>query len=420
VRVFQAYDTEGAAIANTYFVVMDYTGINYDYNDNVFVVEGIEPAARTPFNETATPWEVDQNGLTLDAALFDEGTSYLTYEDSSETQMGTNFREGGVDIQGNGDAIGWIENGEWVEYTLEIDQAGVYDLSFLSALGAQTGSARSITATFDNGAGVYEVATIGVDYTGGWSTFAATESQNVALEAGTQTLRLTFNGGSQNLESFSLAPPSQTAFNDSGTPWTVEDGLTLNAGLYDQGGSEVAYHDSSETQLGDNTRNEGVDLRDNGNSIGSIADGEWVEYTLDVATAGTYQLSFAAATMSSGRTVTVSVEQDGAVYTSAVPQGVINTGGWNNYQANDGIELDLAAGEQTLRLTFNGGAMNLQSFTLTPDASAATPVTASSMSLMATGNEDGSGAIPLLDDVVVPSDEVALAGVDQPEHVSVA
>ncbi|MGM8933217.1 carbohydrate-binding protein [Salinicola halophyticus] len=419
VRVFQAYDTDGNAIANTYFVVMDYTGINYDYNDNVFLVEGIEPAARTPFNESATPWVVEQSGLTLDAALFDEGASYLTYKDSSETQMGTHFREGGVDIQGNGDAIGWIENGEWVEYTLEIDQAGVYDLSFLSALGAQTGSARSITATFDNGAGVYEVATIGVDYTGGWSTFAETESQNVALEAGTQTLRLTFNGGSQNLESFSLAPPSQTAFNDSATPWAVDDGLTLNAGLYDQGGPEVAYHDSSETQLGDTTRNEGVDLRDNGNSIGSIADGEWVEYTIDVATAGTYQLSFAAATMSSGRTLTASVEQDGAVYTSATPQAVTNTGGWNNYQANDGIELDLAAGEQTLRLTFNGGAMNLQSFTLTPEANAATTASASTMSLM-TADDDGPGSIPSLDNVVVLSDDVALAGVDQPEHASIA
>ncbi|NRB58225.1 MAG: carbohydrate-binding protein, partial [Salinicola sp.] len=58
VRVFQAYDTAGNAISNTYFVVMDYTGINYDYNDNVFLIEGIQPATRTPFNETGTPWAV--------------------------------------------------------------------------------------------------------------------------------------------------------------------------------------------------------------------------------------------------------------------------------------------------------------------------------------------------------------------------
>lgn len=420
VRVFQAYDTAGNAIANTYFVAMDYTGINYDYNDNVFLVEGIQPATRTPFNDAGTPWILDNNGLTLDAALFDEGAPYLTYEDASETQMGTNFRDGGVDIRGDGDAIGWIEDGEWVEYTLEVDQAGVYDLSFLSALGAQTGNARSITATFDSGAGVYEVATIGVDYTGGWATFATTDSQSVTLDAGTQTLRLTFNGGAQNLESFSLEPASQTPFNASGTPWAIDDGLTLNAGFYDEGGPEVAYHDSSEEQLGVNTRNEGVDLRDNGNSIGAIANGEWVEYTLDVAAAGTYQLSFAAATMSNGRTVTASVEQDGAVYTSAAPQAVTNTGGWNNYQANDGIELDLAAGEQTLRLTFNGGAMNLQSFTLTPESSAATTPMASLMSVMASTVEN-SDLLQSMEDIFAPSDDVAVAGVDDnPDNVAVA
>ncbi|WP_110599100.1 carbohydrate-binding protein [Salinicola lusitanus] len=417
VRVFQAYDTAGNAIANTYFVAMDYTGINYDYNDNVFLIEGIQPATRTPFNETGTPWAVDQDGLTLDAALFDEGAPHLTYEDSSEVQMGTNFREGGVDIRGNGDAIGWIENGEWVEYTLEVDQAGVYDLSFLSALGAQTGAARSITATFDNGAGVYEVATIGVDFTGGWNTFVPTDSQQVALEAGTQTLRLTFNGGSQNLESFSLAPAAQSAFNASGTPWAVEDGLTLNAGLYDDGGAEVAYHDSSEEQLGVNARNEGVDLRDNGNSIGWIADGEWVEYTIDVAAAGTYQLSFAAATMSNGRTVTASVEQDGATYTSAAPHAVTNTGGWSNYQANNGIELDLAAGEQTLRLTFNGGAMNLQSFTLTPENTLAT---ASPMATRMASGDDSSLMQTMELEGPAFSDDVAVAGVDHPDTVGVA
>ncbi|NRB58226.1 MAG: carbohydrate-binding protein, partial [Salinicola sp.] len=114
------------------------------------------------------------------------------------------------------------------------------------------------------------------------------------------------------------------------------------------------------------------------------------------------------------------VEQDGATYTSAAPHAVTNTGGWNNYQTNDGIELDLAAGEQTLRLTFNGGAMNLQSFTLTPEANAATTSTASFLSMMAAGVDNGLGSLPSLDDVLVPNDEVALAGVDQPEHVGVA
>ncbi len=156
------------------------------------------------------------------------------------------------------------------------------------------------------------------------------------LEAGEQTLRLTFHGGAMNLASFTLTPASQSAFNADGTPWTVDSEFTLQAALYDQGGEGVAYHDRSETQLGTNFRDEGVDIRGNGEAIGWIDNGEWVEYTLDVAEAGSYQLSFAAATTAGGRSVTASVAQAGQVYDSATSASVINTGGWNNYQSNEG------------------------------------------------------------------------------------
>ncbi len=43
VRMFQALDKDGVAIDNVFLGIMDYTGINYDYNDNMFVFEGITP-----------------------------------------------------------------------------------------------------------------------------------------------------------------------------------------------------------------------------------------------------------------------------------------------------------------------------------------------------------------------------------------
>ncbi|WP_036196277.1 malectin domain-containing carbohydrate-binding protein [Nocardioides aequoreus] len=42
-RVWPAKDRSGAVIANTYLVAMDYAGINYDYNDNVYLVSNIKP-----------------------------------------------------------------------------------------------------------------------------------------------------------------------------------------------------------------------------------------------------------------------------------------------------------------------------------------------------------------------------------------
>lgn len=43
-RMFEALDGDGHVIPNTYLGIQDYAGINYDYNDNMILVEGITPA----------------------------------------------------------------------------------------------------------------------------------------------------------------------------------------------------------------------------------------------------------------------------------------------------------------------------------------------------------------------------------------
>jgi Ca2+-binding RTX toxin-like protein len=42
-RVWQAVDANGAPIANTYVFAQDYVGLNYDYQDNVVILEGVTP-----------------------------------------------------------------------------------------------------------------------------------------------------------------------------------------------------------------------------------------------------------------------------------------------------------------------------------------------------------------------------------------
>ncbi|PKP66300.1 MAG: hypothetical protein CVT86_03010, partial [Alphaproteobacteria bacterium HGW-Alphaproteobacteria-8] len=42
-RIFVALDEDGNVIPNVYLGIQDYTGINYDYNDNMFVIEGVTP-----------------------------------------------------------------------------------------------------------------------------------------------------------------------------------------------------------------------------------------------------------------------------------------------------------------------------------------------------------------------------------------
>jgi hypothetical protein len=44
-RFWTVKDRTGAVVPNTYLMGMDYTGINYDYNDNVYLISNVQPAS---------------------------------------------------------------------------------------------------------------------------------------------------------------------------------------------------------------------------------------------------------------------------------------------------------------------------------------------------------------------------------------
>src|SRR5215210_7774622 len=80
-----------------------------------------------------------------------------------------------------------------------------------------------------------------------------------------------------------------------GTPWPVP-GL-IQAENYDVGGEGVAYHDTTAANEGGMYRtSEGPDVADGALSddgtyaVGWMRPGEWLQYTVNVPTAGTYTL----------------------------------------------------------------------------------------------------------------------------------
>jgi hypothetical protein len=80
-----------------------------------------------------------------------------------------------------------------------------------------------------------------------------------------------------------------------GTPAAVPG--TVLAENYDTGGQGVAYNVTSVNGTDNSYRSDGVDLETasspaTGNDLGWTATGQWFKYTVDVATAGTYTVSF--------------------------------------------------------------------------------------------------------------------------------
>ena len=80
-----------------------------------------------------------------------------------------------------------------------------------------------------------------------------------------------------------------------GTPAPIPG--TVQAANYDTGGQGVAYNVTSVNGTGNSYRSDGVDLEacsdtGCGSDLGWTAAGQWFRYTVNVATAGTYTVSF--------------------------------------------------------------------------------------------------------------------------------
>ncbi|WP_245556456.1 NPCBM/NEW2 domain-containing protein [Deinococcus aquatilis] len=92
IRLWPAKDRAGVPLLNTYLMIMDYAGINYDYNDNLYLITNLKPApillnvGGATFTDPATGnvWlsDRDQNGdapYTPTTAI-NEGNASSTYD----------------------------------------------------------------------------------------------------------------------------------------------------------------------------------------------------------------------------------------------------------------------------------------------------------------------------------------------------
>ena len=177
--------------------------------------DGGSPDGQAPFGGTA-PVVGAGNAATIAALAYDEGGQGVAYEDDPGLAGGTNGGRSGSDVEitALGD-VGWIADGEWLEYTVSVTSAGTYDVDFEAALGSSGGAQRSVSFAFDDGSGFGQTVSAEVDFTGGWTTFQAIEAGSVDLEAGTHVIRVTFKGGSQDLRSFSLEAQDPVEVNEA-------------------------------------------------------------------------------------------------------------------------------------------------------------------------------------------------------------
>lgn len=145
-----------------------------------------------------------------------------------------------------------------------------------------------------------------------------------------------------------------------GPPWHVPG--TIQAEDFDHGGTGRAYKDNTGFMEGDRVNPirflELADIYASGTAkggykVGSTEAGEWLEYTINVASAGTFMLEVRVASKGAGGTFHVEfggVDKSGSM---TIP----DTGGWDSWQTLSRANVTLNAGPQVMRLVMHSNGV---------------------------------------------------------------
>ncbi len=151
-----------------------------------------------------------------------------------------------------------------------------------------------------------------------------------------------------------VASITETAY-PSGTAWPVPGDIACMN--YDNGGEMIAYHDLDGVHKGTTGSarpNDGVDVEGTAD-IGYVLTGEWLKYTVNVASAGTYDFTLQCASGLPG-TGQFHLESNGVPITAIT--NVPSSGSWGSYQPIVVKSVPLNAGVQIIKLYIDCGNFN--------------------------------------------------------------
>lgn len=143
---------------------------------------------------------------TVEAENYDLGGEDVAYHDDDASNQGSAYRTDGVDIVGNatdGYMVGYTIAGEWLEYSVNVLNAGAYDWE---ALVASNADGKRLHVLLD---GIMELTgSVAIPNTGGWDTYGTVTGVTPNLSAGPHTLRIVIDDSYINIDKLTFSSPS--------------------------------------------------------------------------------------------------------------------------------------------------------------------------------------------------------------------
>ena len=349
--------------------------IDYDQNENEGLASTLHPylssigGGSTGGSTTGGGTEAPYGGTpaaipgTVQAENYDTGGQGVAYSVSSTNGSDNGYRSDGIDLEtttdtGGGVDLGWTAAGQWFKYTVNVGQSGTYSASFRVANGTTSNGTLALL----NSSGA-TLATVTIAPTGGWQTWA-TVTANVNLSAGQQVLEMSQTSGGYNINYVAFAlEQGATEGPYGGTPAAIPG--TVQAENYDTGGQGLAYNVTSTNGTDNGYRSDGIDLEtttDTGGGVdlGWTSAGQWFNYTVNVASAGTYTIALRVA---NGSTASGTLNIQNSTGTNLTGNVTIpTTGGWQTWTTVNATAT-LPAGKQTLTVFQVSGGYNINYLT---------------------------------------------------------
>lgn len=194
--------------------------------------------ARKPYRALEMPGIVECEN-------FDTGIDGIAFHDSDKVNEGDkNYRAsttaGGVDfvkMADGGYAIGYLQPREWLEYTINVTQAGKYKLEITASNGDDEGGEVELYLMDPDGS-KKSLCIVKIGPTGGandYQTFGKAFRSTVSLEEGEQVFRLVINKAHGNLDKMNFICTKPSGIFDE-----IEDETDEPAVYYNLQGVQIA------------------------------------------------------------------------------------------------------------------------------------------------------------------------------------
>lgn len=312
-------------------------------------------------------WETQPSGVmpTVNwpgVSTTDEGDGWFGYTFTNVTSTNLIFNDGTnqtADLTRNG-SDGWYQNGTWYDNNPGgCTPSTITPFVNINSAGWNQSSSASLDAGGTVSFGPQPVSGGSWSWSGpnGYSAGSReiTLSNVQTNQSGIYQATFTNTGGCVSSHDFTLTVNSTGQSPYSGViaiPGIIE------AENFDNGGQGEAYNDTDGSNNGGQYRTgEGVDIEassEGGYNVGWTGTGEWLEYTVNIASAGNYDFDVRVAGAAGG---ILRIEFDGVDKTGTITAP--NTGGWQNWTTVSVSNISLDAGQQIMRIYMMSGGFNL-------------------------------------------------------------